>query len=425
MVFIIDPQNAGISGNMIIGALVDMGADAGRVKNLMEDVARDFGGVEVSFEKVDKKGIASTFCHVETFDAENENNHHMHFIDFYEKIETLKDGEIENLTDEMVDKAKSVFKRIAISESRVHGRSMEEVHFHEVGAADAVADVFGSIYACCDLGMDKDKVAGLPIAVGGGTVKTAHGIIPVPAPASLDILKGLNDNEYGDAVKGQAFFKGGPASSELATPTGCALYMELCDEFLEFAPMMSPDEVSYGCGSKEFDFPNVLRLVKSKEANEKHKICVIETNIDHMSGEELGFLFDILLIEGASDVSMVPITMKKNRPGHLIKIISRPDRVENLVDILFKETGTLGIRISENTHRGVAERQFIPIDIEVGGHVYTINFKIGLIGDEIISHRAEYEDLRRIAVEQDIPLSEIREVANTMIRDYLDNGGYE
>ena len=415
MVFVIDPQSAGISGNMIIGALVDMGADNERIKNLMEAVACDFGEVEVSLDKVDKNGIAATFCHVRTIDEENENNHHMHFIDFYEKIESLKSENIENLTDEMVDKAKRVFKRIAISESRVHGKNLEDVHFHEVGAADAVADVFGSIYAYYDLGMDKDKVVGLPIAVGGGTAKTAHGIIPIPAPASIDILKGLDDNEYADAVKGQAQFKGGPVLSELATPTGCALYMELCDEYLEFAPMMSPEEVSYGCGSKEFDFPNVLRVVKSKVTNEKHRICVIETNIDHMSGEELGYLFDILLIEGASDVSMVPITMKKNRPGHLIKIISKPSMVDHLVDILFKETGTLGIRVSENTHRGVAERQFIPIDIEVGGHVYTINFKIGLIGDDIISHRAEYEDLRRIAVEQDIPLTEIREVANTMI----------
>jgi uncharacterized protein (DUF111 family) len=197
--------------------------------------------------------------------------------------------------------------------------------------------------------------------------------------------------------------------------------MEFCDEFLEFAPMMSPELVAYGCGSKDFDFPNILRVIKSKETNEKHRICVIETNIDHMSGEELGFLFDLLLIEGASDVSMVPITMKKNRPGHMIKIISKPDLVDHLVNILFKETGTLGIRISENTHRGVAERQFVPLDINVGNHVYTINFKIGLIGDEIISHRPEYEDLRRISVEQDIPLVEIRDVANTMIRDFLEN----
>lgn len=421
MVFIIDPQNAGISGNMIIGALVDLGADCEKVKNLMEDVAYDFGEVEVSIEKVDKSGIKSSFCNVRVLNEDHEHNHHIHFPDFLEKIDLLRFAEIENLTDEMIEKAKSVFKRIAISESRVHGKTLEEVHFHEVGAADAVADVLGSICAYYDLGMDKDKVVGLPIALGGGTVKTAHGRIPVPAPASLDILKGLNDDEFDDFSKGEAKCFGGPVDSELATPTGCALYMELCDEFLEFQPMMSPEEIAYGCGSKEFDFPNVLRVVKSKETNEKHKVYVIETNIDHMSGEELGFLFDILLIEGASDVSMVPITMKKNRPGHLIKVISRAKNVDHLVNILFKETGTLGIRISENTHRGVAERQFVPLDINVGDHIYTINFKIGLLGDEIISHRPEYEDIRRISVEQDIPLMEIREVANTMIRDFLEN----
>ena len=421
MVYIIDPQSAGISGNMIIGALVDLGADEEKVKNLMEDVAFDFGEVEVSLTKVNKAGIDATFCNVKTIHEDDENNWHIHFPDFIEKIDLLKFAEIDNLTEEMVEKAKSVFKRIAISESKVHGKTLEEVHFHEVGAADAVADVLGSICAYYDLGMDKDKVVGLPIAVGGGVAETAHGRIPIPAPATVDILKGLYDNEFGDFSKVEAHCVGGPVSCEIATPTGCALYMELCDEFAEFAPMMSPEEIAYGCGSKDFDFPNVLRVIKSKNVNEKHRICVIETNIDHMSGEELGFLFDLLMIEGASDVSMVPITMKKNRPGHLIKIISKPDLVDHLVNILFKETGTLGIRISENTHRGVAERQFVPLDINVGNHIYTINFKIGLIGDEIISHRPEYEDLRRISVEQDIPLVEIRDVANTMIRDFLEN----
>ncbi|MBO7241986.1 MAG: DUF111 family protein, partial [Methanobrevibacter sp.] len=253
MVYIIDPQNAGISGNMIIGALVDLGADGEKVKDLMEDVAVDFGEVEVSLNKVDKSGIDATFCNVKTIDEENENNRHIHFQDFIEKIDLLKYADIENLTDDMVEMAKKVFKRIAISESRVHGKSLEEVHFHEVGAADAVADVLGSICAYFDLGMDKDKVVGLPIAVGGGVVETAHGRIPVPAPASLDILKGLNDDSFKDFSKGEAKCIGGPVNSELATPTGCALYMEFCDEFLEFAPMMSPEEIAYGCGSKEFD----------------------------------------------------------------------------------------------------------------------------------------------------------------------------
>lgn len=409
MVFVIDPQNAGISGNMFIGALVDMGADSECVKNLMEAVALSFGGVEVSLDIVNKSGIEATFCDVSVIDDEHEHNHHINFNDFMAKIDSLKSEGVPNLTDEMVELAKSVFMRIAISEANVHGKSLEDIHFHEVGAADAVADVFGTIYGYFDLGMCDERVVGLPIAVGGGTVETAHGIIPVPAPATLDILK--------DGAK----YFGGPVNTELATPTGVALYMELCDEFLEFSPMMSPEAIAYGAGSKELDFPNVLRIIKSIDENVKEKISVIETNIDHMSSEELGFLFDILLIEGALDVSMVSIIMKKNRPGHLIKIISKPDLVDHLVSILFKETGTLGIRVSENIHRGVAERQIVPLDINVGGHLYTINFKIGVVGDDIISHRPEYEDIRRISVEQDIPLIEIREVANTMIRDFLEN----
>lgn len=440
MVFVIDPQNAGISGNMFIGALVDMGADSEKLKQLCRDVALDYGGVDVFLDKVNKGGIDSTFCNVKVLDEEDEHNHHSHFNDFIEKIDLLKYADIENLTDEMVDRAKRVFTRIAISESRVHGKSLNTVHFHEVGAADAVADVFGSIFAYYDLKLDLDNVVGLPIAMGGGSIESAHGRIPIPAPASLDILKGLNKNalndetinfllendvdvsKFNDSSKGQAQYFGGPINEELATPTGCALYMELCDEFLEFSPMMSPEQISYGCGSKEFDFPNVLRCVKSKHTSEKHKIAVIETNIDHMSGEDLGFLFDLLLIEGASDVSIIPITMKKNRPGHIIKVISKLDLVDHLVNILFKETGTLGIRISENTHRGIAERQFVPLDINISDHIYTINFKIGLIDDDIISYRPEYEDIRRISVEQDIPLIEVRNIANTMIRDFLDNG---
>ena len=415
MVFVIDPQNAGISGNMFVGALVDMGANLEDVKYIMEKVATPFGGAKVSFDKINKSGIESTFCNVSIIDKDNENNHHIHFPDFISKIDSLMNEDIDYLTEDMIEMAKSVFKRIAIAESSVHGKSLETVHFHEVGAADAVADVFGTIFAYFDLGLNEEKVVGLPISVGGGTVKSAHGIIPIPSPATLEIFK------CDEESKGIARYKGGPVDSELATPTGSALYMEICDEFLEFAPMMSPSKIAYGSGSKNFDFPNVLRIIKSKEENKKHKISVIETNIDHMSSEDLGFLFDILLIEGASDVSMVPIVMKKNRPGHLIKIISKPKLVDHLVNILFKETGTLGIRVSEYTHRGIAERQFVPLEINVGGHVYTINFKVATIGDDIISHRPEYEDIRRISVEQDIPLIEIRDVANTMIRDFLEN----
>ncbi len=421
MVFIIDPQNAGISGNMLVGALVDIGANKNNIKRVMEEVSKPFGGVEVSLDKVNKSGIESTFCSVSVIHEEHDNNHHISFPKFISKIDKLKNEDISGLTNDMVDLAKLVFERIAFSESRVHGKSMDKIHFHEVGAADAVADIFGTIFAYFDLGLDKEKVIGLPIALGGGTIETLHGQIPVPAPATLDILKGEFNNSINENGLKEVKSFGGPINEELATPTGVALYMELCDEFLEFIPMISPELIAYGAGSKEFNFPNILRVIKSKNETEKHKISVIETNIDHMSGEELGFLFDILLIEGALDVAMIPIVMKKNRPGHLIKIISKNDSVNHLVDILFKETGTLGIRINENVHRGIAERKLVPLDINISGHIYTINFKIGFLNDEIISHKPEYEDIRRISVEQDIPLVEVRQVANTMIRDFLEN----
>ena len=165
MVFVIDPQNAGISGNMFIGALVDMGADSECVKNLMEAVALSFGGVEVSLDIVNKSGIEATFCDVSVIDEEHEHNHHINFNDFIAKIDSLKSEGIPNLTDEMVELAKSVFMRIAISEANVHGKSLEDIHFHEVGAADAVADVFGTIYGYFDLGMCDERVVGSSFAI--------------------------------------------------------------------------------------------------------------------------------------------------------------------------------------------------------------------------------------------------------------------
>ena len=410
MVYIIDPQNAGISGNMIIGALVDLGADGEKVKCLMEDVAVDFGEVEVSLNKVNKSGIDATFCNVKTIDEDNENNHHVHFPDFMEKIDLLKYADIENLTDEMVEMAKKVFKRIAISESRVHGKSLEEVHFHEVGAADAVADVLGSICAYFDLGMNNDKVVGLPIAVGGGVVKTAHGRIPVPAPASLDILKGLNEDSFKDFSKGEAKCIGGPVNSELATPTGSAIYAEICDEISEFIPPVKPKKIAYGAGKKDFDHPNILRIIETSDISEKDTIDVIETNLDHLTGEEIGYLFDNLLDNGASDVSITPIIMKKNRQGSLLKVISKRKNRNQLVNVIFKETGSLGIRIAPNLHRGIAKREFVKKEFEINGEIFEVTFKNGYVNGEIISSRAEYEDLKKIAQKTGLPLIKVKEM---------------
>ena len=387
MTIIIDPQSSGIAGNMIIGALVDLGANKNELKEIMEKSAEPFGKVDVSFSKVAKHGIDSTFCHVEMLEHKDSIN----YPQFIEKINNLD-------LDENVKKTSiNVFERIAEAEAKVHGKTIDTVHFHEVGASDAVADVIGSIYAYYLLNFDKQKIIGLPIAVGGGRVKTAHGTIPVPAPAVVEILKDAN-------------IVGGPVDGELATPTGSAIYAEICDEITEFIPQIKPKKTGYGAGKKDFDHPNVLRIIETSDISQKDSIDVIETNLDHLTGEEIGYLFDKLLDTGASDVSITPIIMKKNRQGSLLKVISPRKNREQLINVIFKETGSLGIRIAPNIHRGIAKREFIKKEVEIDGCEYEITFKNGYVNGELISSRPEYEDLKRIAQETGIPLRKIKEM---------------
>ena len=387
MTIIIDPQSSGIAGNMIIGALVDLGANPDELKEIMEKSANDFGRVEVTFEKVIKHGISSTYCNVEMLESENP-------ICYPEFIETIQNLDL----DEKVKKTSiKVFERIGKAEAKVHGKTLDEIHFHEVGSSDAVADVIGSIYAYYSLDLDEQKIIGLPIAVGGGRQKTAHGTIPIPAPAVVEILKDAN-------------MVGGPIESELATPTGCAIYMEICDEIKEFIPLVKPKKVAYGAGKKDFDHPNVLRIMETSNVTSSDEIDVIETNIDHLTGEEIGYLFDKLLDGGANDVSITPIIMKKNRQGSLLKVISHKNKREQLLNMIFKETGSLGIRISPNIHRGLAERKFIKKEYEINGKNYEVTFKIGYVNGEIISSRPEYEDLKRIAEDSGLSLRKVKEL---------------
>ena len=386
MTIIIDPQSSGIAGNMLIGAFADLGADEKELKEVMEKSSEEFGKVNVTFKKVSKHGINSTFCHVEML----EHKHSVNYKDFISKIEKL------DLDEDVKNTSMKIFERIAKAEAKVHGKTLDEVHFHEVGASDAVADVIGSVYAYYSLDFDKEKIIGLPIAVGGGRVQTAHGTIPVPAPAVVEILKGAN-------------IVGGPVESELATPTGSAIYMELCDEIVEFIPIMKAKKTGYGAGRKDFDHPNVMRIIESEDMTPSDEVDVIETNIDHLTGEEIGHLFDVLLDAGASDVSVTPIIMKKNRQGSLLKVISRKEKREVILDTIFKETGSLGIRIAPHIHRGISKREFVKKSYNIDGKDYEVTFKIGYVNGKIISERPEYEDLKRIAKDNGLALRDVRE----------------
>lgn len=418
MVLIIDPQNAGISGNMLAGAFVDLGCDSDEIKQIMETVATEFGGVEIDIKKINKEGIDSIFLDVKTIDLNDHNNHSISYNSLISKINNIqkiesqkKDSLFDNeIIDDVFNISRKIFERIAISEAKIHGKSLEKIHFHGVGAADAVADVFGTVFAFSKLGFHKkeEKVIGLPIALGGGTIESSHGRIPIPAPVTLEILSNNNISSFG-----------GPVNTEIATPTGVALYAELCDKFSDFQPMIKIEKIGYGAGKKNFDFPNVLRLIKAESKIKSQTIDVIETNMDHLSGETMGYLFEKLVAEGARDVAVIPVIMKKNRPGHVLKVISKKENTEKLVSVIFKETGTLGIRVSQNSHRSVASREFMSLDVDINGKKEKITFKIGIIGGKTMSSRPEYEDIKKIAIKRGLSLTEVSKIANFKIKEYI------
>lgn len=291
--------------------------------------------------------------------------------------------------------SKKIFKTLALAESDVHGKNIEELHFHEVGCADAVADIIGSTYAYFLLKFDEEKIYSLPVATGTGSVNTQHGILPVPAPAVINILKNTPTI-------------GGEVNTELATPTGCAILVNIVDEFIETYPLIKKKVIGYGSGKKDLKVLNALRIIKAESSMKQNTVSVLETNIDTLTGEILGNLFNKLLDEGARDVSITPTIMKKNRPGFIVKVITKNENAEHLVKVLMEETGTLGVRILPYLHRGLAVRENIKHNVEINGTTEEVRFKIGLLDDKIIKCNVEYDDVKRISDKTGIPVKDLK-----------------
>ncbi|MCK9150558.1 nickel pincer cofactor biosynthesis protein LarC [Methanobacterium alcaliphilum] len=397
MVVIIDPQSAGISGNMIVGALIDLGAHMEKTKEVMEYAASYFGEIEVNVSSVNKSGIQSTYVNVKCDDVSS-----IHYLEFLDRLEKINH---ELLDSNAMEMARGVFHHMAQAESQIHGYSLENVHFHEVGAADAVADVIGSVFAYFNLNLDKETVYGLPVALGGGIIEKSHGRLSVPAPATLNILTGA-----------PSF--GGPVNKELTTPTGAALLMSMVDNFQEFYPPFQHQNTGYGAGKMDLDFPNVLRISRGTSPIKQDKIVLLETNIDHLSGEVMGHIFKKLMGEGALDVTLIPTIMKKNRPGQLMRVICKNKDSEKVLDAIFRETGTLGIRTFPQVHRSILNRKIIPLDVDIQGK-RKIRFKVGLLAEQVISARIEYDDARRVSEETGIPLKDVMEKADDEFKKYL------
>ncbi|MGP8243661.1 MAG: nickel pincer cofactor biosynthesis protein LarC, partial [Bryobacteraceae bacterium] len=310
---------SGISGDMLVGALADAGADPEAITSAINSL--DSGAV-ISFEKVKRGGIGATKFHV-TVGESHVHRHLSHIVKMIEKGE---------LSSRARRNAIAIFRRLGEAEAAVHQTAVEKVHFHEVGASDSIADIVGAAVAFDVL--DVDTIVCSPLNVGSGTVKTQHGILPVPAPATALLL--VNAPVYSR----------GPAA-ELTTPTGAAVAVTLAERF-GVLPAMKVLRTGYGAGTHEFpEQANVLRVILGEPtgAAEALTVAVIEANIDDLNPQVLAYAMERLIEAGALDASLTPIVMKKGRPGNLLRVVAEPQDREALAQIIFAETSTLGMRI--------------------------------------------------------------------------------
>ena len=373
---------SGISGDMTLGALVDAGLP---IEFLRSELAKmDLAGYMLSSEQVRRSGLSATKVHVVLDDKEQSARH---LSDISHIINSS------SLSPIVKQKSLSIFQRLAEVEAKVHGTTPEKVHFHEVGAVDALVDIVGSVIGLEHLGIT--EVIGSPLNVGSGTVHTAHGKLPVPAPATVELLRGIP--LYSSSI-----------TFELTTPTGAAIISTLAASFGPL-PRMKVDRIAYGAGNKDLPGqPNVLRLIlgEADAAYAEDRSLVIETNIDDMNPQLFGHVMEKLMAKGAQDAFLTPIIMKKGRPAVLLSVLTDAMRCDALLDVIFRETTSIGVRIHE-VGRKKLDREIREVTVRSG----TVRVKVSRRGDEILSVTPEYEDCKRIAEEQKVPLKEVIEAA--------------
>jgi pyridinium-3,5-bisthiocarboxylic acid mononucleotide nickel chelatase len=369
---------SGVSGDMLVGALADAGADRPALISALDSLGT---GAALRFEQVKRCGIAATKFHVDV--AESRSHRHLpHILKMIDAAAALPGRVKQN--------ASAVFQRLGEAEAAVHQVPIEKVHFHEVGAADSIIDIVGACFALDQLGVD--TLVSSPLNLGSGTVKTEHGLLPVPAPATSAL------------VRDTPVFARGPAV-ELTTPTGAAVVTTLASQFGAMPPMRLTAS-GYGAGSHDFpDQPNVLRVMlgEGTGAEEATTITVIEANIDDLSPQILGYAMERLLEAGALDATLQPIEMKKGRPGTLLRVLARPEDRDRLAGVIFAETSTLGLRMYP-AERRVQSRHWVEVATPHG----VVRVKVS--GDH--AYAPEYEDCRRLAIETGEPLKQIIAEAN-------------
>ncbi|MBI5199347.1 MAG: nickel pincer cofactor biosynthesis protein LarC [Nitrospirae bacterium] len=373
---------SGISGDMILGAMVDAGIPLNRLRRELSKM--NLSGYKLKEREVKRAGIRGTKVDV--------------LISSKFKVQSSKrwkdiEGIVKrsSLSAEIKEKGLKIMRRLFEAEGNVHGESPEKVHLHELGAMDCIIDVFGAIIGMNLLNLE--KIYSSPLNLGSGFITAEHGDLPVPAPATAEILKGIPTYSTG-------------ISYELTTPTGAAIIAAISDDFISLPPFKI-EKIGYGAGSKDIKgHPNVLRLFIGEDGMDydKDEVVVVETNIDDMNPQIYEHLIERLLEEGALDAYITPIMMKKNRPANLLTILSGKKIMGVLINTLFKETTTFGVRF-HSVSRYKLSKKIEKVKTKYG----TINVKVGLRGDDIISITPEYEDCRVIAKKKKLPLRTILE----------------
>jgi len=374
---------AGASGDMILGALMDAGLELELLKGELAKLHLTHYDLQV--KKVAKRGIGGSQAVVSVH--EDHHHHHRHLHDIEEIIDKS------DLKESVKRKSIEIFTRLAEAEAKVHQTTIEQIHFHEVGAMDAIIDVVGAVAGLAALGIE--KVYCSPLHVGTGTVECAHGTLPVPAPATAELIRGKPI--YSTGVEG-----------ELLTPTGAAILTTLSSDFVPM-PAMTLENVGYGAGTSEPAIPNLLRVAIGEVLDEVkgykiERTAVIETTIDDMNPEVYDYLIQKMLDMGALDVFLTALQMKKNRPGTMVTVICVPENVGKFSDFLMRETTTIGLRWRVD-NRIKARRTTKEITTKYG----VIKFKVAQVGDSAINVSPEYEDCKRAALERKVPLKEVME----------------
>jgi uncharacterized protein (TIGR00299 family) protein len=373
---------AGASGDMILGAMVAAGVEPRVLIGQLSLL--NLHGYSIEFQPVDRSGLSATQARVQI----PKEHSHRHLSDI---LKVIYDSQ---LSDAVKDRAAKVFSRLAEAEAHVHNQPTEKIHFHEVGAMDAIIDVVGA--AICFEVAGIERFISSPLHVGSGFIDMEHGRFPVPPPAVAELLKGAPI--YSTEIKG-----------EMVTPTGAAIISTLCSEFGPL-PKMELQRTGYGAGTRQYDtFPNALRVLigetEVQEANEE-RLWMIETNVDDMSPQIFGHVMERALAMGALDCYFTSIQMKKDRPGVLVSVLCRPDDKASLVDMLFAETTTLGVR-SYEVQRRALEREIVRVETEYG----PIDVKVARLNGHVVNEMPEYDQCREAARKAGVALRVVESAA--------------